>query len=263
MKVFNKIVVIIDIIAMIALLVLMLLSPLQIISIAQYNLGLLSDAMTTNPFWTWYVVGSIVVAVILLIIFLMEIWPRAKKSVRIRAQGRGNARISLKSVQQTLEYRVSELEGVNSVAPKFKTRGKDLAVTLVVDAAPGVNIPALSDQIIDLSVRILEGELGLKLKGRMNLDINSAPVRAGGVSMRQPVAPAVASPPDSKPVIMPSAKPEAIVTPTYSASSQPAKSESNAYLDSLSAPKATTTEPSKAILGEEETETDSTASDKK
>ncbi len=257
MKVFNKIVVVIDVIAMIALLVIMLLSPLQVIDFAQYNLGLLAESLTSNPFWTWYVVGSIVAAVILLVIFFMEIWPRKRKSVRIRAQGRGNARISLKSVQQTLEYRISELEGVNSVMPTFRTRGKDVGVTLAVDAAPGVNVPALSDQIIDLSVRILEGELGLKLRGRMNLDINSAPVRAGGVSMRQPVAPAVASPPESRPVVMPSAKPEAIVTPTYAASApQPTKAETNAYLDSLSAPKATSAEPSKVTLGEEKPETD-------
>lgn len=202
MNVFNRIMVTLLCLAVIALGVLLLVAPVVTPDTIAYNLQLLSDALTGRLRGLWIAVTGLVMALGVLVLVL-EFIPRQHKTIRIWAQGRGDARLRVTSVAQTLEYRIDQLDGVRKVVPRLVSHGKDLTVKLEVDSSPSANIPALSDQIIDHAIRILEGELGLKVRGKVELDITHEPFVAPPVPVEAEAPPAVRPPRPQKPEVEP------------------------------------------------------------
>jgi len=181
MRVFNRVLVVLMSVAVVALAIALMVAPYRVVDGLRSSLGLFRENLSDGTYWAVTVLILVVLTLLALLIIVLQFWPRPQKTVRIYAQGRGNARLKVESVAQTLEYRIDELPGVLRVEPRLVSRGKDLLVTLDVDAGPGVNIPALSDQIIDRALRVLEGELGLQVRGRIRLDISHEPSLPGEV----------------------------------------------------------------------------------
>lgn len=175
MRVFNRVVVVLLCLAIIAVAILLLAVPVRVVDSVVATLGAFRNSLADPTFAAITALILAVLALLALLVLVLQFLRRRQPTVRIYAQGRGNARLRVESVAQTLEYRIDELPGVRRVEPHLFSRGKDLSVALDVDAAPDANIPALSDQIIDRTLRILEGELGLQVHGRIRLDISHEP----------------------------------------------------------------------------------------
>ena len=179
MGVFNRVVVVLLSLAVIVAAVLLLAMPDATLgAVTRTVQGFWNDLVGGGAAWVITNIAAILLILLALLVLALELVPRRQRTVRIRVQGRGDARLRVDSVAQTLEYRIDELPGVSKVVPRLVSRGRDLAVLLEVDAAPEANIPALSDQIIDRTIRILEGELGLQIRGRVGLHISHEAVRA-------------------------------------------------------------------------------------
>ncbi len=179
MRVVNRIFVTLISVLAIVVAVLFMWTPMRLLTGVTGWLDNLASRITgSGTSWTVAVIVAVLVILAALAVLVLELTPRRQSRVRIKAQGRGNARLRVESVAQTLAFRIDELEGVRKVVPHLSSHGKDLDVLLQVDASPSANVPALSDQIIDRTIRILEGELGLQIRGRVNLDISSEPYPA-------------------------------------------------------------------------------------
>jgi len=208
MNVFNRVMATLLCLAVIALSVLFLLAPYDAIDTVQYNLGVLRESVGGGLWGVWIAIAALL-GVLGVLVIVLEFIPRQHKTIRIWAQGRGDARLRVTSVAQTLEYRIDQMDGVRKVVPYLVSHGSDLSVKLEVDSSPSANIPALSDQIIDHAIRILEGELGLKVKGKVQLDITHEPFVAPPVPAEAP-APAVGG---ARPYEEPAREPEAPTPP--------------------------------------------------
>ena len=221
MRVFNRVVVVLLSLVVIVAAGFLLVAP-------DVSLGAVSR--TIQGFWNSIIGGgtawviTIIVATLLILLSLLalvlEFMPQRQRTVRIRAQGRGDARLRVDSVAQTLEYRIDEMEGVSRVVPHLVSRGSDLRVLLEVDAGPDANIPALSDQIIDRAIRILEGELGLQIRGRVGLDISHEAQRAApalGAELPPSAEPRVALDEPTAEMPRPAATPSPLAGPAEAA----------------------------------------------
>lgn len=210
MNVFNRIVIILDILILMTLVVVIMLSPVYVVDLATFNLELFREAVFDYRFY--YVIGGGgVLLLILLILLWLEVRRPRHKMVRIRAKGRGNAQLGVESVMQSLEYRIDELPGVRKVEPSVVSRGRDARVILNLDTSPSVNIPMLTEQVVEMAHDILGGQLGLKVRGKVRVNIKHEPYPRGampslGVADRPSVSterPAPVSRPLAEPEPMP------------------------------------------------------------
>ena len=187
MNVFNRIVMILSILAWIALVVFIMLDPLTAIGFATDNLDYYEQLMFDEVFFYYFVWGAGALLLILLILLWLEIRHRRYKTVRIKGKGRGTGELSIDSVVQSLEYRVDELLGVRNVRPRVTSRGKDVEVVLDLDTSPTVNIPILTEQVVKLCQDVVEGQLGLKIHGKVRVSISHEPYARGALPVAEPV----------------------------------------------------------------------------
>jgi hypothetical protein len=133
--------------------------------------------------------------VILLVLLWLELRRPRRKTVRVKTQGGGNAHLDVQSVVQSLEYRIDELPGVRQVRPRILSHGRDIEVVLDLDTSPSVNIPTLTDQIVGLTNDIVEGQLGLKIRSRVRVNIRHEPYPRGTMPSTATVSKEAAIPP--------------------------------------------------------------------
>jgi len=217
MNVFNRVVMILSILAWIALVVFTMLDPLSVIYFAADNLAYYEQAIFDELTFYYFIVGAGVLLLILLILLWLEIRHRRYKTVRIRGKGKGTGELSIDSVVQSLEYRVDELLGVRKVRPRITSRGRDVVVALDLDTSPTVNIPVLTEQVVKLCQDVVEGQLGLRIHGKVRVSITHEPYARGAMPSPARLAeqPARAPTPAAIPAVRPTptepARPENVI----------------------------------------------------
>ena len=188
MNVFNRIVMILSVLFWIALVVFAMLDPLTVIGFAADNLDYYEQLMFDEVFFYYFIAGAGALLLFLLILLWLEIRHRRYKTVRIRGKGRGTGELSIDSVAQSLEYRVDELLGVRKVRPRVTSRGKDVLIVLDLDTSPTVNIPILTEQVVKLCQDVVEGQLGLRIHGKVRVNITHEPYPRGTMPVARPLA---------------------------------------------------------------------------
>ena len=236
MNVFNRIVVILGILIWLFLVLVLMVRPLDATSYVRGWLTYFEQALGDLNFFYIYLGSLAGLELILLILLWLEIRKRRHKTVRIKTSGGGRAELGTQSVAQSLEYRIDELAGVRKVDTKIKSRGRDVEVTIDLDTSPSVNIPVLTDQIMDLAHEIVEKQLGVRIHGRVNLRVRHEPYPRGtmpatGSMGTEPIVPPGRATPKEEPAPAPvsrieSPTPEpAAPAPSLSLSAQPSAEE--------------------------------------
>ncbi len=199
MNIFNRIMMILLILLGLAVLGFMLYASMyvQLLDVAREELDFFKESLLSDTlFYYAFVAACLLVGLVLLVLFVLEVRRPRYKMVRIKSAGGGDARLAVQSVAQSLEYRIDELPGVRAVQPRIISRGGDVEVMIGLDTSPSVNIPVLTAQISDLCQEIVESQLGLKLHGRVRLNIRHEPYARGTTPARgrpvQAVTPATA-----------------------------------------------------------------------
>ncbi len=180
MNAFNRIVVIVLLLLLAALAVALLLTPYELVRIALTNLEAFQELLLyAENLYLWYVGVLAAFLVLLLVLLYLEIRRTRKKSALIRSEGGGRARIGVDSVMHSLEYRIDELPGIRDVRPHIISRGKDVRVIVDLRTSPTVNVPDVAQQIVDLAHEIVEGQLGVKIRGRVEINVSHEPFPRG------------------------------------------------------------------------------------
>jgi len=232
MNVFNRVVMVLIVLLVIVAVVFVAVYPLETISLITANLNAFREAiLASNSIFAIFMASSGAIVIVGLVILWLELRSTRRRTVRIKTQGAGNAQLDVQSVAQSLEYRIDELAGVRKVQPRIVSRGKDVEVSLDLDTSPSVNIAALTDQVVNLSQEIVEKQLGLKLRGRINVRIRHEPYPRGTMPVSGEPARESVIPPAS-----PAAKSAAAATPQPSAAAAPAPAAAEPAAESLFAP---------------------------
>jgi hypothetical protein len=186
MRVFNRIVMVIAIVLGIAGALLLALYPLEMVKFVRANVDLFEEALFNDRSYLFFLIAVAVWVVVLLVLLVLELHRARKKAVRIRTKSGANAMLGVDSVVQSLEYRIDELAGVRKVAPHIRSRGKDVEVSVDLDTSPSVNIPVLTDQVVELCRDIVEGQLGVKIHGKVAINVHHEPYPRGTMPPTQP-----------------------------------------------------------------------------
>ena len=153
--------------------------------------GVMSLAVA-YPVAFWAVSAVLLFAAILLLI--LEFRRSQLRTVRVQ-QGSGSiVELSVESVIDSLQYHVAQVPGVRAVEPRVTGRGASISVFLDLETEPDIELPAKSEEIVQLVHELVESRLGLRLAGvRAN-------VRQGAFEQSAPAAvaaPAMTVPPAS------------------------------------------------------------------
>jgi hypothetical protein len=200
MNVFNRIAMIILILGLLVGVAYFTVRPLSVIATVETNLSYFKEAIPTDQYFFMFLLTNVLLLLILVILLWMELRRPRYRTVRIKNTGAGDARLSVESVAQSLEYRVDELPGVRKVQPRVTSRGRDVDISLVLNTSPSVNVPELSAQIADLCREIVETQLGLRLHGKVAIKILHEPYPRGTMPVSAPL-PKVSAP--SRPAALP------------------------------------------------------------
>jgi hypothetical protein len=179
MNVFNRILMIVLILLGLAAAIALALFNVAALDVIRIYVDALQQALFVDQSYMIYLGALGVWALLMVILLVLELHHPRYKTVRIKTRGGGKARLGIDSVAQSLEYRIDELAGVRKVHPKIVSRGRDAAVTIGLDTSPSVNVPVLTDQIIELCHDIVEGQLGVKIRGKVVVNVKHEPYPRG------------------------------------------------------------------------------------
>ena len=195
MNVFNRIVMILAILVALALVIFLMIQPLTAAGFARTYVALFEESVFNDQFYFVYLVALGIVTFVLLLLLWGEMRRARQKTVRIRTQG-GKVQLGIQSVAESLEYRIDELAGARKVQPKVRSRGRDVDVTIDLDTSPSVNVPVLTEQITDLVHDIVQGQLGVKIHGKVQVNVRHEPYPRGTMPSTGPLGgEAVTAPP--------------------------------------------------------------------
>jgi len=187
MKVFNRIVMAIGALAAIVGALFLVIRSQDAAQLLRAGVDWFDQALYNERPWQLLLVAVVVVVVIGLIVLVLELRSPRKRAVRIRTKSGANAVLGVDSVSQSLEFRIDELAGVRKVTPHVVSRGKDVDVTVNLDTSPSVNIPVLTDQVVELCRDIVEGQLGVKIHGKVAINVHHEPYPRGTMPPTSPM----------------------------------------------------------------------------
>lgn len=180
MTTFNRIVAIVLWLLLMALIGVVAVIPFQTITTLQTWLGdaeaFLIAAQAENP--SNFLIGQIAVGVSALIIFGLligvEIWTGQRRGVRIRTARGGSAELDTASISRRLSWKLDQLAEIISVVPIVKSKGGSVDIKLEIEAAPDVDVPMKTDEVVEVTRELIEQEMGLKL-GKLDVHVRYAP----------------------------------------------------------------------------------------
>ncbi len=143
----------------------------------------LADWQTTLLTWreagpTRFIIAQVATVVIGLLILGTLLWMETgwgrSRGVRIQTSEGGTAELATETVGQRLAWHLDQIAEIISVEPTVRARGSAVDVRLDVEAAPDVDVPLKTDEVVDVTRELIEHEMGLRL-GRLDVHIRCAP----------------------------------------------------------------------------------------
>jgi hypothetical protein len=189
-NIFNRIVMVLLIVLSIALVAFIMIRPDLASDAVNRGVAFFDANITDTGGWfsRWFLPIGAAVLLLLLVLLYLEIRKPQHKAVHIQTQDGGYARLDIASVAQSVDYRVDELAGVRKVKTRISSRGKDIDVVVDLDTSPSVNIPVLTDQIIEMTHEIIEGQLGVRIHRRPVINIRHEPYPRGTMPTPAPAS---------------------------------------------------------------------------
>lgn len=180
MNAFNRILAIVLWLLLLAGALVFAASPLNTIAWLQQQLSELNRWLTE---WhaenvTSFVIAQATVGVTALLILgtllFFEVVSMRRRGVRIRTAEGGSAELDTASVGRRLQWHLDQLAEVITVVPAVKSRGGSVDIKLEIEAAPDIDIPMKTDEVVDVTRAIIEEDMGLRL-GKLDVRMRCAP----------------------------------------------------------------------------------------
>jgi len=118
------------------------------------------------------------IALLLLVAGLLLLWLEIRRSqlkaIQVHEVTGGEARVTIDSISQRLEYNISRLEDIVSVKPTVTAKGNGVEVSLNIQTAPEIDVPMKTEEVVQLTKDVVENQMGLKLQ-KVSVEIKHAP----------------------------------------------------------------------------------------
>jgi len=178
MALFNRIVVTLLLLALIPILTVGLIVPreaLQLIGDRAAEFESQFDQQVSA--WQLLIrVGlAVLIDAVLILLLYLQLRRPAAYGAPVRTLESGEAEIAVNSVVGQLEYHIDPLPGVLAVKPTVIPRRGAVEVALEIEMAADLNLSTNIEQIGTVARRVIEEEMGLKLKGRPKLKLHTVP----------------------------------------------------------------------------------------
>jgi hypothetical protein len=187
MNVFNRLVVIVLLVVSMIVLPVMIVLPLRLVLapeladvvmvIVEQALNLLMTFGRQNQ--VLFIVGGASLAILTFVLCGLLLWLELRrpygKAVRVQKVSGGEAKVTTDSIARRLEYNIDQLTDVISVKPKVMGRGKGVHIQLNVETGPEIDVPAKTEEISRVAMEVIEEGMGLKLAGKLEINIKHAP----------------------------------------------------------------------------------------
>ncbi|HXF64244.1 MAG TPA: hypothetical protein VNK95_21630 [Caldilineaceae bacterium] len=181
MTTFNRIVAILVWLLLAALIAIVAVIPIQVVEWARLQLeqaeSLLRAWQESDP--NNFLIGQIAAGVVGLVVFGLliglEIWSGQRRGVRIRTVQGGSAELDTASISRRLSWQLDQLAEIISVVPIVKSKGGSVDIKLEIEAAPDVDVPMKTDEVVEVTRDLIEQDMGLKL-GRLDVHMRYAPM---------------------------------------------------------------------------------------
>lgn len=180
MTVFNRIVAIVLWLILLGVVCLFAIAPLSFLAQIQTALSNLS---ATIEEWRAqdaanFIIGQSAVVVTALAIFGILLWLEIlalrRKGVRVRTAEGGSVEVETNSIGRRLEWHLDQLAEIITVVPMVKSKGVSVDIRLEIEAAPDIDVPMKTNEVVDVTRDIIEQDLGLKL-GKLDVHMRCAP----------------------------------------------------------------------------------------
>jgi hypothetical protein len=176
MAVFNKVVVILLLLVLIPVVTVGLIVPREAVQLLSDTLDNLDERLDTSVSTLELVIRATIALLIdclLVVLLYLEVRRPARQGVRVRQVEGGEAQIAVESIVDRLTYHIDPLPGVLEVKPKVSPRRGGVEVALDVEMAADINMPDNIETISRVARDVVEGEMGLKLKGKPKLNLRT------------------------------------------------------------------------------------------
>jgi hypothetical protein len=178
MNSFNRLVITLLLLALIPIVTVALIVPQEAVDLLQEGLDRVESRLDTSVSTGELMIRvglALVIGVVLIFLLYLELRRPAKYGVPVRQVKGGEAQIAINSVVGQLEYYLDPLPGVLDVKPDVIPHRGGVQVALEVEMAADANMPANIEEISAIARRVVEEEMGLKLKGKPKLNLRTVP----------------------------------------------------------------------------------------
>jgi hypothetical protein len=135
-----------------------------------------SEWQQTNP--TNFLIAQIAGGVAIVALFALLLWAEfatmRRRGVRIQTANGGSVELDTNSIGRRLSWHLDQVADVITVLPNVRPRGSSVDIRLEIEAAPDVDIPLKTEEVVQLTREIVEQELGLKM-GKLDVQMRCAP----------------------------------------------------------------------------------------
>ncbi|MBV7331943.1 hypothetical protein KFU94_27680 [Chloroflexi bacterium TSY] len=155
-------------------------TPLQALAQGQRGLAALSSLISrwreADP--TNFVIGQSAFIIVVIALFGTLIWleilASRRRGVRIRTAEGGSAELETDSIGRRLAWHLDQVAEIITVVPVIKAKGSAVDVKLEIEAAPDVDVPMKTDEVVEVTRDIVEQDMGLRL-GKLDVHMRCAP----------------------------------------------------------------------------------------
>lgn len=180
MVIFNRIVVILLWLALLVGAVFVALDPVRAAETLAQWATTWADDLTTwrneNP--TNYLIAQVAFGIGSVVLVALLLWMQLstlrKRGVRIYTADGGAAELDADSVGRRLSWHLDQIAEVISVIPNVKPRGSAVDIHLEIEAAPDVDIPMKTEEVVQVAREVIESDLGLRM-GKLDVRMRCAP----------------------------------------------------------------------------------------
>ena len=127
---------------------------------------------------TNFLIAQIAVGVGAALLFAMLIWFELatvrNRGVRIHTAEGGSAELETSSINRRLAWHLDQLAEIVTVVPAVRPRGSAVDVKLEIEAAPDVDIPLKTEEVVQVTREVVEQELGLRM-GKLDVHMRTVP----------------------------------------------------------------------------------------
>jgi hypothetical protein len=206
MNALNRVVMVVLLLIAMALCTLLLIIPVPVLEVIEQQSGLLSDALDGQPVYVLLPIG-IVLALVLDAVFVLllffEVRRSSRRAIRVEKAAGGEVRVSMTSIADRVRYESDQLTGVLRTKPRVSGKRNGVVIELDVETSAGISVPEKAGQIVEVTRRVVEEDLGLKLAQPPKVNIRVVPYPKGkGAPVETAVSPPVVKP-EPPPVIEP------------------------------------------------------------